>query len=87
MTDKGVVKTGADHLAALRDGREVLSTASGSTTSPPTRRSATRSHSAAALYDYQALPENLERMTFPAPPPAAMPGSTGAGSCRAAMPS
>jgi len=67
MTDKGVVKTGADHLAALRDGREVYIDGErvDDVTTHPAFRNAV--HSAAALYDYQALPENLERMTFPAP--------------------
>lgn len=67
MTDKGVVKTGADHLAALRDGREVYIDGErvDDVTTDPAFRNAVQS--AAALYDYQALPENIERMTFPAP--------------------
>ena len=65
---KGKVKTGADHLVALKDGREVYidgERVSDVTTHPAFRNAV---HAAAALYDYQARPENLERMTF-APSP------------------
>lgn len=57
-------KTGADHLASLRDGRAVYidgELVADVTTHPAFRNAA---HAAAALYDYQARPENLERMTF-----------------------
>jgi 4-hydroxyphenylacetate 3-monooxygenase len=69
MTDHGSVKTGADHLASLRDGREVYIDGErvADVTAHPAFRNATRA--AAALYDYQALPKNLERMTYPAPSP------------------
>jgi len=70
MTDRAEVKTGADHLAALRDGREVYidgELVSDVTTHPAFRNAV---HAAAALYDYQARPENIERMTF-APEPGA----------------
>jgi 4-hydroxyphenylacetate 3-monooxygenase len=67
MTDRGEVKTGADLLAALRDGREVYIDGArvDDVTTHPAFRNAVQS--AAALYDYQARPENIERMTFLAP--------------------
>ena len=67
MTGRGEVKTGADHLAALRDGREVYIDGErvADVTTHPAFRNAV--HQVAALYDYQARPENLERMTFTAP--------------------
>ena len=57
-------KTGADHLTSLRDGRAIYidGTRVGDVTTHPAFRNAV--HSAAALYDYQARPENIERMTF-----------------------
>jgi 4-hydroxyphenylacetate 3-monooxygenase len=57
-------KTGADHLASLRDGRAVYIDGErvADVTTHPAFRNAV--HVAAALYDYQAQPENLERMTF-----------------------
>jgi 4-hydroxyphenylacetate 3-monooxygenase len=67
MTQKGEVKTGADHLAALRDGRQVYIDGElvPDVTAHPAFRNAVRS--AAAFYDYQARPENLERVTFASP--------------------
>src|SRR5277367_3525078 len=67
MTQKGEVKTGADHLAALRDGRQVYIDGElvPDVTAHPAFRNAV--HSAAAFYDYQARPENLERVTFASP--------------------
>ncbi|HUI33967.1 MAG TPA: 4-hydroxyphenylacetate 3-hydroxylase N-terminal domain-containing protein [Stellaceae bacterium] len=69
MTEFGRVKTGAEHLASLRDGREVYIDGErvADVTAHPAFRNATRA--AAALYDYQAQPENLERVTFAAPSP------------------
>ena len=64
MTERAEVKTGADHLAALRDGRAVYidgELVSDVTTHPAFRNAV---HSAAAFYDYQARPENIARMTF-----------------------
>ncbi|MGH7061644.1 MAG: 4-hydroxyphenylacetate 3-hydroxylase N-terminal domain-containing protein, partial [Stellaceae bacterium] len=61
-------KTGAEHLKSLRDGRAVY--IDGARVADVTRHPAFRNAcaSAAALYDFQARPENLERMTFtPAP--------------------
>jgi 4-hydroxyphenylacetate 3-monooxygenase len=57
-------KTGAEHLASLRDGRTVYIDGArvADVTSHPAFRNAVGS--AAALYDFQARPENLERMTF-----------------------
>ena len=62
------VKTGADHLAALRDGREVYIDGErvADVTTHPAFCNAV--HQVAALYDYQARPENIERLTF-APSP------------------
>src|SRR5579862_7157024 len=66
-TVTGEVKTGADHLAALNDGREVYIDGErvADVTTHPAFRNATRA--AAALYDHHARPENLEAMTFAAP--------------------
>ena len=60
-------KTGAEHIAALRDGRVVHIDGKrvDDVTEHPAFRNAVRS--AAALYDYQAQPENLEAMTFQPP--------------------
>ena len=68
MSESSPVKTGADHLAALRDGRAVYIDGErvDDVTTHPAFRNAV--HQAAALYDYQAQPENIERLTF-APSP------------------
>jgi 4-hydroxyphenylacetate 3-monooxygenase len=66
-TVSGICKTGAEHLAALRDGRAVYidgERAADVTTHPAFRNAV---GSAAALYDFQSRPENLERMTFMPP--------------------
>jgi 4-hydroxyphenylacetate 3-monooxygenase len=57
-------KTGAEHIRALRDGRTVYLDGElvGDVTEHKAFRNAVRS--AGALYDYQARPENIERMTF-----------------------
>lgn len=57
-------KTGAAHLASLRDGREVW--INGKKVADVTAHPAFRNscQSAADLYDFQARPENLEMMTF-----------------------
>ncbi len=62
------VKTGADHLATLRDGREVYIDGErvGDVTTHPAFRNVV--HQVAALYDHQARPENIERLTFAASP-------------------
>jgi 4-hydroxyphenylacetate 3-monooxygenase len=65
MTDvSGGCKTGAQHIASLRDGRAVSIDGKlvPDVTEHPAFRNAVRS--AAALYDFQAAPENLELMTF-----------------------
>jgi 4-hydroxyphenylacetate 3-monooxygenase len=62
-----VVKTGLDHSKSLRDGRFVYidgRLVTDVTTHPAFRRSVA---SACKLYDYQAAPENIERMTFASP--------------------
>src|SRR5208337_4225449 len=61
MTD---CKTGAEHLASLKDGRAVFIDGAlvADVTEHPAFRNACRS--AALLYDFQARPENLELMTF-----------------------
>jgi hypothetical protein len=60
------VKTGAEHLRSLRDGRAVY--IDGERVEDVTAHPAFRNACAAAasLYDYQARPENLDRMTFAA---------------------
>src|SRR5262245_18957209 len=57
-------KTGADHIKSLRDGRTVYIDGKlvADVTDHPAFRNAV--HSAAALYDFQAQPENVELMTF-----------------------
>src|SRR5215469_16657673 len=59
-----VAKTGAEHIASLRDGRTVYIDGAlvEDVTTHPAFRNAVQS--SAALYDYQAKPENLELMTF-----------------------
>src|SRR5438874_12521143 len=59
-----VCKTGNDHLTSLRDGRAVYidgELATDVTTHPAFRNAV---HIAAALYDHQAHPDNVERVTF-----------------------
>ncbi len=58
------VKTGAQHIASLRDGRSVYLDGAlvADVTTHPAFRGAVQS--AGMLYDYQARPENVERMTF-----------------------
>jgi 4-hydroxyphenylacetate 3-monooxygenase len=62
--DDGICKTGAEHLASLRDGRSVFIDGRRveDVTADPAFRNAVGS--AAALYEFQARAENLERMTF-----------------------
>lgn len=62
-----MVKNGADHLQSLRDGRALYIDGGrvADHTEHPAFRNAVRS--AAALYDLQARPENLEWMTFESP--------------------
>jgi 4-hydroxyphenylacetate 3-monooxygenase len=57
-------KTGENHLRSLRDGRAVYIDGErvADVTTHPAFRDAVRT--AAALYDHQAHPENLERLTF-----------------------
>jgi 4-hydroxyphenylacetate 3-monooxygenase len=59
-----VARTGAQHLKSLKDGRTVYIDGKlvADVTEHPAFRNAVRS--AAALYDYQARPENIEAMTF-----------------------
>jgi 4-hydroxyphenylacetate 3-monooxygenase len=62
-----MIKDGKQHLASLRDGREVYIDGQrvADHVDHPAFRNAIRS--AATLYDYQARPENAERMTFESP--------------------
>ena len=62
-----MVKTGEQHLDSLRDGRNVFLDGKLITdvVDHPAYRNAVRS--TAALYDFQAAPENLEWMTFESP--------------------
>jgi 4-hydroxyphenylacetate 3-monooxygenase len=59
-----VAKTGAEHIASLRDGRTVYIDGKlvPDVTTHPAFRNAVQS--AGALYDFQAQPENIELMTF-----------------------
>jgi 4-hydroxyphenylacetate 3-monooxygenase len=59
-----VAKTGAEHIASLRDGRTVYIDGKlvADVTTHPAFRNAIQS--AGALYDFQARPENIELMTF-----------------------
>lgn len=59
-----MIKTGTQHIAMLRDGREVYIDGKRVTdvTSHPAFRNSIRSY--ANLYDFQARPENVEKMTF-----------------------
>ncbi len=59
-----VAKTGAEHIASLKDGRTVYIEGKlvPDVTTHPAFKNAVRS--AAALYDFQARPENVELMTF-----------------------
>lgn len=61
------VKDGAHHLRSLRDGRAVFldGQLAGDVTVHPAFRNAVAS--AARLYEHQARPENLERMTYALP--------------------
>ena len=59
-------KTGAEHIKSLKDGRTVYLDGKlvGDVTAHPAFRNSVQS--AAALYDFQARPENIELMTFTA---------------------
>lgn len=62
-----MVKDGNQHIASLRDGRQIYidgALVKSSVDHPAFRNSIL---SAAAMYDYQAIPENIERMTFRSP--------------------
>lgn len=62
-----MIKTGAQHVETLRDGRHVYINgrlATDVTVHPGFRRAV---HSIASLYDFQAQPENRELMTFEVP--------------------
>lgn len=62
-----MVKNGSQHISSLRDGREVYLNGKRveDVTTHPAFRNSIRSY--ANLYDYQARPENIERMTFASP--------------------
>ena len=62
-----MTRTGQQHLDSLRDGRQVFLGGELITdvVDHPAYRNAVRT--AAALYDFQAAPENLELMTFESP--------------------
>src|SRR5947208_12684647 len=57
-------KTGAEHIKSLKDGRTVYIDGElvADVTAHPAFRNSVRS--AAALYEFQARPENIELMTF-----------------------
>ncbi|HTH33066.1 MAG TPA: 4-hydroxyphenylacetate 3-hydroxylase N-terminal domain-containing protein, partial [Xanthobacteraceae bacterium] len=58
------VRTGAEHIKSLKDGRAVYIDGElvADVTTHPAFRNAVRA--AADLYDFQAQPENIELMTF-----------------------
>ena len=60
-------KNGQDHISSLRDGRQIF--LDGQLVEDHVCHPAFRSsiRSVAAMYDYQASPENLKKMTFPSP--------------------
>ena len=62
-----MVRTGRQHLDSLRDGRKVYLEGElvEDVVDHPAYRNAVRT--AASLYDFQAVPENLELMTFESP--------------------
>lgn len=62
-----MVKDGTKHVASLRDGRRIF--IDGMCVDDHTHHPAFRNAiaSAASLYDYQAQPQNLEKMTFTSP--------------------
>ena len=62
-----MVRTGQQYIESLRDGRQVYNEGElvSDVTEHPAYRNAVRT--TAALYDYQAAPENLEFMTFQSP--------------------
>lgn len=62
-----MIKTGAQHIESLRDGREVFINGekAGDVTTHPAFRNSIRT--IGRLYDFQARPENRELMTFEIP--------------------
>ena len=76
-----MVRTGQQYLDSLRDGRQVFLDGELVTdvVDHPAYRNAIRT--TAGLYDFQASPENLEKMTFESPT-SWRTGSAGAGSSR-----
>jgi 4-hydroxyphenylacetate 3-monooxygenase len=62
-----MAKSGSEHIASLQDGRQIFLDGRlvQDHVSHPAFRASIRS--AAALYDYQAAPENLKKMTFRSP--------------------
>ena len=62
-----MVKDGTKHIESLRDGRQIF--LDGAPVADPTAHPAfcNAIRSAAGLFEYQARPENLERMTFVSP--------------------
>ncbi|MER9972157.1 4-hydroxyphenylacetate 3-hydroxylase N-terminal domain-containing protein [Mesorhizobium sp. M0060] len=62
-----MIKTGAQHIEMLRDGRQVYinGQGAGDVTAHPAFRQTIRS--VGALYDFQARPDNRELMTFEVP--------------------
>ncbi|POM16089.1 4-nitrophenol 2-monooxygenase, oxygenase component [Burkholderia cepacia] len=62
-----MIKNGTQHIASLRDGRQVYLNGQpvGDVTAHAAFRNSIRSY--ASLYDYQARDENVEKMTFVSP--------------------
>ena len=61
------VKNGTAHIQSLRDGRSIYLDGLRITDHTTHRAFANAVKSAAALYDYQSVPENLDKMTFRSP--------------------
>ena len=61
------VKNGAAHIQSLRDGRSIYLDGHRIEDHTAHRAFSNAVKSAAALYDYQAAPENLDKMTFRSP--------------------
>ena len=79
-----MIKTGSQHIAMLKDGRQVYINGqlAGDVTEHPAFGG--RSQSIGTLYDFQSRPDNSELMTFEVPE-AAGSAPTASGSCRTAI--
>jgi 4-hydroxyphenylacetate 3-monooxygenase len=67
IEETGIMKDGRQHIESLRDNRQIYIDGELVESHVDHRAFRNSVHSAAAMYDFQALPENIERMTFPSP--------------------